>query len=91
MPAAKRKALPVPTDAEIFTLVGRALFEGEDWPSKFGTALDLPKDTVRGIRRDHMELFPETAAQMLVMIERRATETARARDALKAWMKRTGQ
>lgn len=88
MPAPKRKVIPKATDAEIFTMIGRALFEGDDWPSRLGVALDLPKQTVRDIRRDHADILPEVAAAMLTMIERRATETTRTRDALKAWMKR---
>jgi hypothetical protein len=89
MPA-KHKATPELTDAEIFTMVGRAIFEGDDWPSRFGAALDLPKQTVRDIRRDHADLKPDVAAEMLAMIERRAAETVRARDALRAWLKKRG-
>jgi hypothetical protein len=76
------------TDAEIFTMIGRAIFPGDDWPSRFGAALDLPKQTVRDIRRDHVDLLPEVAADMLSMIERRATETAHARDVLRVWLKK---
>lgn len=86
MPA-KRKTIADLTDAEIFTLVGQALFEGEDWPSRVAAALTLSKQTVRNIRREAVDLLPETAADMFTLIERRAAETARARDALKAWMK----
>lgn len=86
MPA-KRKPVPVTTDAEIFTQIGRALFEGDDWPSRFGAALDLPKQTVRDIRRDHADISPKIAASMRIMIENRATEVLLAREALKAWLK----
>lgn len=86
MPA-KRRTIADVTDAEIFTAVGKAMFEGEDWPSRFGAELQLSKQTVRNIRREAVTLLPETAAEMLALAERRATETAKARDALKAWIK----
>jgi hypothetical protein len=86
--AAAKPAAPDMDDGEIFSLVGRALFpDEENWPSLTGHALDLPKQTVRNIRRGAVNINSTTAAAMLALIERRAAETARARDALKAWMK----
>jgi hypothetical protein len=86
----KRKTAPPPTDAEMFTMVGQALFPVDDWPSRFGAVLGLPKQTVRDIRREHADLLPEVAAIMLPMIERHAVEAVRARDALKVWLKKRG-
>jgi hypothetical protein len=86
----KRKPTPELTDGQLFAAAAQVLFPGEDWQARFGAAFKLPKDTVRGIRRDHMDLFPELAAEMLTLIEQRAMEAARARDALKAWLKKNG-
>ena len=88
MPEPKRTTTSEMTGAEVFTMVGRALFEGDDWPSRVGDALNLSKQTVKNIRRDHSDLYPEAAAAMLKLLERRIEETLHARDALRAWLKK---
>jgi hypothetical protein len=74
------------TDAEIFTIMGRALSVPEDWPSRFGEALGLSKQVVRDIRRDRVDLTARTAAEMLAMLDQ--MDVVRARDALKARLKK---
>lgn len=77
---------PALSDAEIFNAIGKAVCVPDDWPSRFGEALGLSKQVVKDIRRDRVDLTAETAAEMLALLEE--TEAVRARDALKARLKK---
>jgi hypothetical protein len=78
------------TMADIIEEVGRSLYESEDWQARLGAALDLPPRVLRDFKRGKaMGASPDNDLfdHLLTLAERRAKETARGRDALKAWLK----
>ena len=92
------KQQPDLSAADIIALVGRALHPGlgkdalhEVWPSPLAADLGVSKETVRSWRRGKDALFDadhNAFDRLLAVVERRADETARARDDLREWLKR---
>ncbi len=76
------------TAADVFSEVGRALYGSDDWLEPMAPALGVKRDTLRNVRRGNMVVSPDHGMfdDLLALAERRAEETARARDALKAWL-----
>jgi hypothetical protein len=79
----------------ILTDVGRALFEDfyeepPTWPGRLARALGVKGETLRSWRRGHgtFEANHPALDRLLALAERRAEETARARDELKEWLQR---
>jgi hypothetical protein len=84
--------------AEMMASIGRALHPGLDaqalheiWPSPLAADLGVGKETVRTWRRGRDALFDanhDAFDRLLELVERRAEETARARDELREWLRR---
>ena len=77
--------------ADIFSETGRAIYDdADDWQSRLAAALDVTRETVRNIRRGNMVIEPDHGilTDLMALAERRAVDTVRARDALKAWLKK---
>jgi hypothetical protein len=77
------------TAVDVFTEVGRLLYDGDDWQSRYAAALGIPSTRMRDIRRGKADLGRGNTilADALRLAERRAAETARARDTLRDWLK----
>ncbi len=78
------------TAPEVLTDVGRALFDSEDWQSRLAEALGVSRSTIQYWRNGKMRFEADHGAldRLLALAERRAAETARARDELREWLKR---
>jgi transposase-like protein len=78
------------TAADLLSEVGRALFDGDDWPSRLALALGVERNTLRQWLRGRSRFGPEHGAldDLLALAERRAEETVKARDELRDWLKR---
>jgi|SRR5712672_2681000 hypothetical protein len=83
------------TAVDLLVEVGRALFELEyeeppKWPSRLAQALGVKGETLRSWRRGHAPFDASHGAldDLMALAERRAEETARARDELRAWLHR---
>jgi hypothetical protein len=71
--------------------VGLALY-GEEWRDRLAVALGVQRETIRTWARGGDARFgPDHPAikDLLALVERRAEETVRARDALRAWLGRS--
>jgi hypothetical protein len=81
---------PEPTAADLLEQVGRALFEGDDWPSQLAASLDVRRDTVRKWLHGRIPFGPDHPVldRLLALVARRKTELAGAEDELRAWLER---
>lgn len=84
--ARKLAVAPPPTDAEVLTIAGNALYGGE-WNALMGAALDLPKTVIKDIRREHGDLYPDQVEKLQAMLDQRSVDIKCAKTALKAWIK----
>jgi hypothetical protein len=86
---------PEKTAIGILESVGRALFEDAyaeppEWPKRLARALGVQPESVRNWRRGKAPFTADHGAldDLLALAERRAEETAAARDELREWLKR---
>jgi hypothetical protein len=77
------------TLADLVNEVGPALY-GEEWMDRLTEALGVKRETLRNIRRGNMTVGAEHGLvdDLRAVAERRAKETAAARDAIRAWVKK---
>lgn len=81
----KRKAT-APTDAEMIAAIGTSLY-GTEWTARIATDLNLSKDVVRDLRRNHATLFPDHVAQLKTALEERRAQIATTLKMIAAWEK----
>jgi hypothetical protein len=77
---------PTKSAADLLAEVGRALFDSDDWQARLARTLGVERDSIRQWQRPRstFSLRHPVFETLLELAERRADETARARDALKA-------
>jgi hypothetical protein len=77
------------TAVTVLPVVGPLLYDNTgDWQAMMSHDLNVPRDTIREWQRPGSALRPGHRAldDLLKIAERRAEETARARDLLRAWV-----
>ena len=82
-PQPETKAAP-----DILADVGRAIFEGDDWPSRLAAALDVRRDTIRKWMHGRLPFGPDHNAfdDLLALVTRREAELCQARKQLQQWL-----
>jgi hypothetical protein len=83
---------PDKTLADLLNEIGPVLAPAdEDWLGGLAAATGQHRETIRNIRRGSLNTIGADHGVMidlLAFVERRAKETAKTRDAVKAWMKK---